>query len=207
MFIEVGGSYIPTWPGGVVIIVVLMIILWRRKHGFVYLTCFTLFGIYLLFALDKALFPIVISGPYADAMREGRRLSSFINLIPLNFNFSELPNLVLLQIFQNILLTIPFGFGVSFIAPVRPKDFRWIIPAVGFGIEGMQLLSSLILGYPHRVLDINDAILNTAGVAIGYGLFRVLAWLYLLVAQRFSIGHSGLTAFFSAASGQMDPGY
>lgn len=52
-----------------------------------------------------------------------------------------------------------------------------------------------MLGYPYRVIDINDAILNAFGVLIGYGMFRIFAWLYLRVTQRFASKHRGLTAY------------
>jgi hypothetical protein len=35
-------------------------------------------------------------------------------------------------------------------------------------------------------MDVNDALLNTLGVLIGYALFRVFAWLY-----RWAAGHLG----------------
>ena len=203
MQIEVDGLRIPVWPAGAIVLVILAVILWRRKHSFSHLMCFAVFGIYLLFAIDKAFFPIAISGNYVDAMRE-IPFSPFMNLSPFNFNFnlSEMPELVLMQIFQNVLLTVPFGFGVSFIAPLRSKDFLWLVPAIGIGIEATQLIISLILRYPYRVIDINDVILNGLGVLVGYIIFRIFAWLYLWVTQRSSIKHGGLAAYIYAVVSQ-----
>ncbi len=45
--------------------------------------------------------------------------------------------------------------------------------AVAVAIEGAQLGLSLLMGYWYRVADIDDLILNTAGVLLGYGAFRV----------------------------------
>lgn len=186
---------IDIWPLGLVILGVLLVVLWRRTQSLSALLCLFIFGIYLLFAVDRAFFPIAISGSYADEMRKVERVSSFINLIPFNFNFSEIPDIVFRQIFQNVLLTVPFGFGVSFVARLRAKDFAWLIPVIGFGIETMQVLISLLLRYPYRVIDINDALLNTLGVLIGYGSFRIFAWFYVWVVQRLGIKYRGLAAY------------
>ncbi len=202
MGVELDGLRTPTWPVAVIILGLLAVILSLKKRSLSYLVCFVIFAIYLLFAIDKAFFPIAISGDYVDSMRQVPFLP-FINLIPLNFNFnlSEMPELVLQQIFQNILLTIPFGFGLSFVAPVKANDFRWLIPVVGIGIEAMQFLISLVLRYPYRVIDINDAILNTLGVLIGYLIFRVFAWFCLWLIQRTGIQHRGhITYIYDIAS-------
>src|SRR5882724_9465309 len=97
MEVELNDLRFPTWPIGAVVLVVLLIILWRRKCCLSYLLCCGLFGIYLLFAADRAFFPIAISGTYADTMRTVPFALS-INLIPFNFNLLDIPDIVLLQI-------------------------------------------------------------------------------------------------------------
>ncbi|MBC7814767.1 MAG: VanZ family protein [Burkholderiales bacterium] len=139
-------------------------------------------------------FPIRIDATYSDGMTPAQFMRS-INLIPFKFNLSELPNIVLMQIFQNVLLTVPFGFGVNFVAQVTAKRIFWLAAAVGLGIEAGQLIISLLLRYPYRIIDINDALLNASGILIGYGIFRVFAWLYLTATQRFGIKHWGLSAY------------
>lgn len=185
---------LPIWPIVVVALIIIVVFLWRKKPSYSYLLCFAVFCIYLVFALDKAFFPIAISGEYVDSMRQVP-FSSFINLTPFNFNLSEMPELVYMQIFQNMLLTIPFGFGVSFVAPIRRKDILWLAPAIGIGIEAIQLLISLMLRYPYRVIDINDAILNALGILIGYGIFSTFAWVYVWATKRLGIRQWGLTAY------------
>ena len=39
--------------------------------------------------------------------------------------------------------------------------------------EGAQLGLSMLMGYWYRVADVDDLILNTAGVLLGYGAFRL----------------------------------
>ncbi len=192
MQLIIDDATIAVWP---VAVALLLLVLWRKNPSFLYALCFVIFSIYLLIALDIAFFPIHISGVVADDLREMRRFAGFVNLIPFNFNFAEMPNLVWMQIAQNVLLTIPFGFAVSFVARLQPKDFRRLILVIGLGIEGIQLLISLLLRYPIRVIDVNDALLNTAGVLIGYGLFCLCAGLYLWLLRRFRLRPAGLAAY------------
>ena len=64
---------------------------------------------------------------------------------------------------------------------------------------------TLILRYPYRVVDINDVWLNAVGVLIGYGLFRIFAWLYrLVVPQRPGTKHGGLLAYLYAVADPSD---
>lgn len=191
---------VDAWPFALALLILQLVILWYRKRSLSYVLCFAVFGIYLLFALDKTLFPIWVTGNYADEMRQFRRFSAFVNLVPLKFNFTEIPRVVLLQMIQNVLLTIPFGFGVSFIVRLRAWHFLWLIPLVGLSFEGMQVLISLILRYPHRVIDINDAILNTLGVLIGYIGFRIFAWLYVGIMRLLRIRPGGLIGYLYEVS-------
>lgn len=194
MEIIVNDSRIQTWPVGVAILIILMVMSWRRKHSLSHLLCLLMFGAYLMLAIERAFFSIAISGTYVDQMREVP-LTSFLNLIPFNFNLTEIPELVYMQIFQNILLTVPFGFGISFVVPLRAKDFIWLVPAVGLGIEGIQLLISLALRYPYRVIDVNDAILNALGVLVGYIIFRIFAWIMVMAMRSLRIQYGGLAAY------------
>lgn len=68
----------------------------------------------------------------------------------------------------NLLLYIPFGL---FVPLLWNKAKGWRTPVLGFvlclSIETIQL-------FIDRSLDANDLILNTAGAAVGYGLFALL---------------------------------
>jgi glycopeptide antibiotics resistance protein len=194
--LQIGYTSTSLLPLGIALLALLGLIRLYRTRSLSYLLCFVVFGVYLLFAVDKAFFPIEISGDYADTMRQVP-FTSFINLVPFNFGFSlsEMPELVVMQMYQNILLTVPFGFGLSFVARVRPKEFAWIIPATGVGIEAAQLIISLILRYPYHVIDVNDAILNASGVLIGYILFRLFAGVYAWAVRRLDIAPGGLPGY------------
>lgn len=176
MEIDYNGSITPLWPVAGIILVLLVGVMWRRKHALAYLFCFFVFGVYVLFAVDRVFFPIRIGELYVAARVTPEQFLWAINLIPFKFDFSELPNIVLRQIFQNILLTVPFGFGINFVASVRGRRILWLALAVGLGIEAVQLVIGLVIGYPYRIIDINDVLLNGLGVLIGYGIFQVCAW-------------------------------
>jgi len=120
-----------------------------------------------------------------------------INFIPFSFGscFDYLPEICLRTIYENILLTIPFGFGISFIARIKPQNIIWLAVAVGLTFEIIQLLISLIVRNSFRSVDINDVILNTIGVLVGYAVFRVFGWLYFAITEKFEIRHKNVFAY------------
>lgn len=202
MRIEVNGTVSHVLPVAVAILVIILFAQWRSQRSLPHLIFCAGFGIYGLAALDITLFPIrvVDSEPYYS----GERLLLGINFIPFNFDLSFIPHIVLRQIAQNILLTVPFGFGVSFVAQVRPRTILWLGLAVGVGIEAAQLMISLLIGYAYRVIDINDAILNTLGVLIGYVAFRAFARFCLWLTEQFDIHPRGLLAYVHQVANQAD---
>jgi glycopeptide antibiotics resistance protein len=164
------------------ILSVFLIVVTIKKRSFSYSLFFFIFGIYMLNVIRLVIFPIFIHDP-ATLGQLGLWLN--INLIPFNFGAHCAEHAPCLrQIRDNILLTIPFGFGIRFIAPLKARDFIWLPFAVGFGLEISQFVVSL--GSFHS-LDINDVILNAAGVAIGYGCFRVFGWIYRNVLNQLKI--------------------
>ena len=183
------------WPLGVLILIVFLAVQLGQKKDRSRLFCRALFGVYLLLALDKTFFPITFAGGLADALRRSPDWFATINLIPFHVYANYYSGLVITQFIQNVLLTIPFGFGLSFVVPVRRRVFFWLPLAVGFGIELAQLALSLLLGYPYRVVDITDALLNALGGWIGYGLYRAAAWLFLALFARETPAETGFFAY------------
>ena len=181
-------------------LIVFLVIQWRRKHNRAYIFCLLVFGIYLLYALQFTFFPLQISGSYADAMRQNSSWMTDINLVPFYIpdgyrENRDLFQFALSQFASNILLTMPFGFGVNFIGRFRRNDFLWLPFAVGFGIELSQLAMNFLLRYPYRVVDITDALLNAAGVLIGYGFFRIFSGLFITITSKVGIKPRGLFAY------------
>lgn len=76
----------------------------------------------------------------------------------------------------NVLVFVPFGLLLPAIWPRLDGVWRMALVglAVGLSIELTQLVVSLALGSWHRMSDVDDVILNTAGVLLGYALWRAL---------------------------------
>jgi glycopeptide antibiotics resistance protein len=167
----------------------LLVILRFQKRSFSYLLFFLIFGIYMIGVVSVVIFPIAVPDPGA---MEQWGFRPAINLIPFNFGECFMYDICVEQIIQNILLTMPFGFGVSFIARLQARDFVWLPLAVGLGFELSQFMVSR--GSFHS-LDINDVLLNAAGVLLGYGCFRAFAWVYTVVTQRLGVKPWGVFAY------------
>ena len=170
---------------GLVVLAIVLIGLWMRGRGLSHLFFCAIFGIYLIGVVSVIVFPIApLSAEYAETFRPR------LNLVPFYFGkCDDMPRLCLRGIIENILLTIPFGFGISFIVRLKSKDFLWLALLVGIVFETIQLVISLVFQSPFRAVDINDVILNAIGVWLGYSFFRIFGWLYLYITQRFEINN------------------
>jgi glycopeptide antibiotics resistance protein len=139
-----------------------------------------LFGFYIIAAAGTIFFPISIplNWPANLSWKETLQSLRSVNLSPLYFlDFTRHPFSLmwLLRDFGlNAILTIPFGVGLGFFH--RPKWLKLLFWAVltGLTLEGIQLLVKLVLGTFYHTVDINDVILNTLGVIIGYCIFLIL---------------------------------
>lgn len=76
----------------------------------------------------------------------------------------------------NVLAFAPFGVFLPAIWPRRRSLIS--VAAGGLAIsvaaETLQLALSLVLGTPYRVADVDDVMINVLGVALGYGLYRLI---------------------------------
>jgi glycopeptide antibiotics resistance protein len=166
---------------GVGLLCVLLPVIWWRKRKLSYLLFFSLFWVYILVLVQALIFPFVIN-------TAGSAASFFpsINLIPFYFGGCfNMPAQCIAGIVDNILLTIPFGFGINFLTRVRPRNIFWLALGVGLGCEISQLCISMLFRSGFRAIDINDVILNATGVWMGYALFRAFAWLYIRTTAYF----------------------
>lgn len=195
MYINTKNFGIPMWPIGIIVLFLFLSVLWKRKRNFSFLLFFSIFWVYLLYGFDKVFFPIDTSGSFVDQMRLHTPIMSRVNIVPFYFGQYGFTLEGLISVLYNIVLTIPFGLGLNFISRVKSKDFLIISLFLGVGIELIQLSISLLLRYPYRVVDINDSMSNALGVLIGYGLFRLFAWIYLWISQRLTLEHGGLSLY------------
>ena len=170
------------------ILAITLIGLWMWGKGLIYLFFCMVFGIYLIGVVSAVIFPIHI--PEASIPL---RFKLQLNLIP--FNFGSCDFHCLRNIYENILLTIPFGFGISFITKIKARNMIWLAIAVGLILEITQLVISLTVRSPFRVVDINDVILNAVGILLGYGLFRIFGWLFLSVVPKLGVNRKQIFAY------------
>nr|WP_269327275.1 VanZ family protein [Kineosporia mesophila] len=97
------------------------------------------------------------------------------------------------QNLQNLLLTVPFGFGLPFL--VR-RGALWLTAAcllLGAGLEGSQAVACWAAGWAYRSIDVNDLISNDLGALLGLLLFALVNWWFSLRP-----GPSGRTAAIGA---------
>ncbi len=173
---------------GIITLVVTLIYLKKQNRSFWYLLFFSGFWTYLLYVVSVIVFPIV-------PLSSDQSFQLNLNLVPFYFGTCDMPKLCFRDILGNIILTIPFGFGVSFIWRLKPRDFLWLSFLVGVIFEIIQLVISFVFRSPFRTVDINDSILNTTGILFGYGIFRIFAWLYLYITQRFEVHNKYIFAY------------
>lgn len=171
---------------GVATLLILLIVLGRKGKSGSYLFCFALFWMYLLLLVDLTLFPMPVI-TYNNGLpwqQPTAQIISHVNFRPFNYGSraAHYPLIIAYEIISNILLTVPFGFGIIFIAPpLAKKSPLWAL-AIGFIIEFSQLISVLICGMGYRVIDINNVIWNALGVLAGFGLFKVFGKIFILAS-------------------------
>lgn len=196
---------------GILLMIILQAVLWRRNLSPAAIFCFSVFWVYLLFVISMILFPMPIPGRSGglSSSRQALLILSRINFIPFDFGqFRHLdPGFVFMrEILDNILLTLPFGFGICWIIPIPAKKIPWLALAVGLGTETAQLVMCLVLGSLYRGIDINDTILNALGVYLGYLLFRLFSWWVVGRIHRFKIKPVGILAYLYTQAARVQAG-
>jgi len=159
-------------------LVVLLVILRQRKRSWTYCLAPALFWLYFLALVGLTLFPIPIPDT-SESRQTVSHILSRVNLIPFDFGglFNLHPNVIWHELGGNILLTVPFGLGFTFLVRIRARMIPLLAVTVGLAIETAQLLVSFAIGGAYRGVDINDVLLNAVGMLIGYEIFRASAWL------------------------------
>ena len=154
-------------------ILILLCYLFKKKlnKSNLDLSFFCVFYVYLMFLLKYTIFPIPIFSYMAEVMREETTFFANTNFIPFNFSSEYIFSI---QGWGNIILTMPFGFGISFLISVKKKIINYAL-MVGVIIELLQLLISSFLGFTYRTIDINDVIFNFIGVMLGYYIFKLFS--------------------------------
>lgn len=142
-------------------------IVWKREAFlllmYINLAILIRFVFYPFFTVNGQVQPLIINMKSIQPLR--------VNLIPLvNILDYDIKREAAINIIGNISMFIPTGI----IMPILYKrlDCFWEVLFAGAGlsfvIEMIQLL------FPGSVTDIDDLILNTAGAAIGYGIYKLV---------------------------------
>jgi glycopeptide antibiotics resistance protein len=183
------------WLAGTAVLVSpVLFVLRRRGHTWPYLVAFFVLTVYLSLVARET--QVYHSVPGDESSTYG--FSSYVNLVPGMASPHHWSGFNLEQVFINILLGVPLGFGLNFVRLVRLRTLPWIALGFGFAIEVLQLLVSLIVGHPRHIADVNDMLLNASGVVIGYSLFRAFAWVYWSATCRRHRHPGGLLAYLDA---------
>jgi glycopeptide antibiotics resistance protein len=147
-------------------------LIWSKKgKDIAYMLFFTVFYIYLFNVLDYTLFQfqslLLLKYFMPELMLNGVEAGKSVNLIPIiTLGLEDLKTS-----FLNILLMVPFGFGLPFITNFRMRKAVILGLLFSFAIESLQAATGVWANMTFRIADINDVIFNACGVAIGYVLF------------------------------------
>jgi glycopeptide antibiotics resistance protein len=116
-----------------------------------------------------------------------------MNLIPLITLTPQDLNTSLL----NILLLIPFGFGLPFITNFRMKKLVILGAFFSIVIEFLQRVTGFLANITFRIADINDVIFNIVGVVIGYLLFVGFVRIYRHIAHNWETSANPILRYIS----------
>jgi glycopeptide antibiotics resistance protein len=141
----------------------------KQNKSRIYLIFYGFFSLYLIALYSNTIFPLAYFGhEFPPNLWQSVRCIPFVGI----FKWQSL---------MNICLLVPFGFAVPFMRTV--SNAKTMIPIVlipGFMIELIQFLSGLAsAGYTWRLIDINDYLMYSLGIALGYLIFRLVASLVL----------------------------
>jgi len=81
------------------------------------------------------------------------------------------------QLLYNVLVTVPFGFGLAFVRRMG------IVSTLAVGLVFATTIANVLrVAIPNWSIDINDVVLNSLGVVVGVAAFVLASRLYRLLA-------------------------
>lgn len=159
--------------GGFILLVLWIIISSVMKKSTARKILISLFIVYMTAVASITIFPIIIEPELMVITDKSIRLIPFSTISDLLTNATF--KTIVLQIFGNILMTIPYGVAVPFLVE-RKRWYHYLIYTLAFpiAIELSQLIICLLTNSFYRTVDIDDVILNSIGIVIGYGVYKIL---------------------------------
>lgn len=174
---------IPTALALVAVVVTCLV----RKTGVRRMALYLVLTVYVGAVAAVTLFPLPIDRSIGAHMVQGGFIGSWCNIVPfagIAQTLSEAAytgwwfTIAVTILGGNIAMFVPLGVMLPLVSPKLQK-LKAALPvfvACSVGIELSQLLIGLgIAGYPYRVVDIDDVILNTIGGLVGFALWRLFA--------------------------------
>ena len=182
---------------GLIWIGIVTILRLKEKKSLAYLIFFTIFYVYLFKVLDYTLFQfqslLILKYFMPGLILNGQAGGKSLNLIPL----VTLTPQDLKTSFLNILLLVPFGFGLPFMTDFRMKKIVVMGALFSIAIEFLQLVTGFIAKITFRIADINDVVFNTIGVAIGYILFVGFVRIYRHISHNWEISANPILRYIA----------
>ena len=140
---------------------------WKREAllllMFINLAVLIRFVFYPFFTVNGQVQPLIINMASIQPLR--------VNLMPLvNILDYDVKREATINIIGNISMFIPTGVIMPILYKRLDRFWKVLLAGAGlsFAIEMIQLF------FPGSVTDIDDLLLNTAGVAIGYGIYKLV---------------------------------
>ena len=153
-------------------------LLWKQHKWQIRYWLIPAFLCYALLLIKLTVFPIYIfDKDNLDIIMENEgKYLVFYQMIPFVSIKNYLHGSEIVQLAGNIVLLSPLAVFAEVFLQQRPK--AWIVTlgvsAVSLLIEITQLVINLTTQYPRRVSDVDDLILNIAGVVIAIILTRII---------------------------------
>ncbi|MFF3025297.1 VanZ family protein [Gottfriedia sp. NPDC057948] len=103
-------------------------------------------------------------------------LNQYIELLPFRSIFISLTRGLWIQVIGNIIMFVPLGVFIGlYKSNYLFNNVILLVFLYSLLIEITQLCISLVTGYPSRVFDTSDLLLNTIGGLMGWWFLKILS--------------------------------
>lgn len=158
-----------------------------------------IFAFYLVGVAHFVILPLTFD-PRAAEMAGPIDIARLVELRPFFVAGGDV--MPLSQALLNVLVSVPFGFGLPFVLRVRPGTVIGLGLLFSVGIEMTQLVAdAFYLALPTWSIDINDVLLNATGVIVGYATFRLCGPLYVRSLGRLPVRRGPWAHFHDVLAG------
>lgn len=159
--------------GGLIALVIWLMISFIKKKPLSRKIIISLFIMYITVVVSITVFPLIIDPEMMVKTDKSIILIPFSTITDLLANATI--HTIILQIFGNILMAVPYGVIIPLIVK-RKRWYNYLIYTLAFPVtvELTQLVMCLSTNSFYRTIDIDDVILNSIGIVIGYGIYKIL---------------------------------